>query len=84
MYEIERKIKEILEKSKCSLRDSDIKNASDFIVHGEYGVAFELICEQLYENDAVIEKELLNQIQDAACAMELKDASWEFLKRNTK
>ena len=79
MNDIEKEVKEILAKSKYGLTEADIDNASDFIAHGEYGVALELISEQLYENEARVDADLLDSVQKTAFSMGLDKSSWAFL-----
>lgn len=82
MSEIEKELKEILEKSRFGLTETDFNNANEFIKHGEYGVALELICDQLYENEAVINDALLNSIRGLANSMRLDNSCWDFLNES--
>lgn len=78
------KIDVFLSSTASGLTEVDIKNAKSFLKHGEYGVAFELICDQLYENDAILTSEHISEAQEIAELMELDEASWGFLKENVK
>tara|TARA_B100000700_G_C14802104_1_gene741100 strand:+ start:394 stop:648 length:255 start_codon:yes stop_codon:yes gene_type:complete len=84
MKELAGKINDFLGATASGLADSDIENAKSFLKHGEYGVAFELICEQLYENDALLTEEQISVAQEIAVMMELDDNSWSFLKENVQ
>lgn len=82
MKKIDEQIRNLLASATCGLSDSDVKNASEFIDHNEFGVAFELICDQLYENESQISSELIADISRIAKLMQLEDNSWSFLKEN--
>ncbi|MBR9729644.1 MafI family immunity protein [Shewanella intestini] len=82
MKNIDEQIRNLLASATCGLSDFDVKNASEFIDHNEFGVAFELICDQLYENESQISSELIADISRIAKLMQLEDNSWSFLKEN--
>lgn len=82
MKNIDEQIRNLLASTAYGLSDSDVKNASEFIEHNEFGVAFELICDQLYENESQISSELIGDISRIAKLMQLDDNSWSFLKEN--
>ncbi len=72
----------LLEHAAHGLTESDKRNAKVLIEAGEPGIAFELICTQLYENDAEISLDLLQEIRGLAAALQLEDSTWGFLERN--
>ncbi|WP_448550537.1 MafI family immunity protein [Thalassotalea fusca] len=82
MKELENKLVAFLKDVSNGLTESDVENAKDFINHSEYGVAFELICDQLYENDSILTADNLKSAQLLAEMMELDEKSWSFLKEN--
>lgn len=84
MKNLDKEMKALLAKTSYGLTESDINNASDFINHNEFGVAFELICDQLYENNTEISTELIGDISRIALLMQLPDSSWSFLNQNAK
>lgn len=84
MRAVEEKIKNLLTSAASGLSDADIKNASELIDHNEFGVAFELICDQLYENESQISSELINDISLIASSIGLDDNSWSFLKKSIR
>lgn len=71
-----------LESTTFGLTDSDINNAKSLLEHGEYGVAFELICDQLYEHDTPLERKHVDMAKKIANLMMLDDNSWDFLNNN--
>ncbi len=59
----------------------DVSEADLLTEHGEYGPAFELICEQLYEYLAgeQISEGLYSQIEELGRSMGVDESSWSFL-----
>ena len=77
-----------LRKSKLSLIDdvkdllpqTDINNAREMVEYNEFGVGFEIICEQLFENDIKISSNIYEKIVAIGKSMEMKETSWNFLE----
>ena len=80
MDNLSEQMKKLLKNASYGLSESDIKNTMDFINHGEFGIAFELVCDQLFENEAPISTELLNEIQYIGTTMNFDEQTWAFLK----
>lgn len=80
MRKLEGKLLSFLGEVSKHLTCSDIEDARSFIKHGEYGVAFELICDQLHENDSILTDENLKFAELLAEIMKLEEDSWVFLK----
>ena len=56
-----------------------IENIRDLVVDGEWGVALENLCVQLFEVDVIVEVDLLEEIKSLAKEMELPPDTWSFL-----
>lgn len=63
-----------------SLPAENIADARDLIDHGEYGVALELVCTQLYEYDVPVPTETYRLIEQCGRIMQMNEASWAFLE----
>lgn len=68
---IEKKFDMLLEILTGVLSEEDFYNAKELVYYGEYGVAIELICTQLYEYDKCIHIKEKNLIIDLIGDMEL-------------
>lgn len=62
------------------LGELDIKNAQDFIDHGEFGLAFDTIVVQMYEYDIEIDTDLYTLIETIATKMDLPLENYLFMK----
>ncbi|HDR1288230.1 TPA: MafI family immunity protein [Pasteurella multocida] len=65
------KIDMLLEILRGVLSEEDFHNAKELVYYGEYGVAIELICTQLYEYDKCIYIKEKNLIMDIINEMEV-------------
>ena len=81
---IEEKLNLLIKQLKPSLPEVTVIDAQDFVEHGEYGVALELICQQLFEFDCMISRELYNQIAEVASLMQMPSSTFDFLKGSTE
>ena len=79
---IEFRVRNLLASVSYGLTKIDILNAEEFLEHNEIGVAFELICDQLYENNSSVSPDIVCEISRLACEMELEENTWNFLKKN--
>ena len=78
---IERGICDVIRQSEIFLPKETLADAEDLVEHHEYGVALELICQQLYESDVKVSSDLYDQIGGLADSMELAPTTYQFLKR---
>ena len=62
------------------LPDSIIEDVKEYVDFREWGVAFNLLCEQLYEFDIAISESEWEQIENIGKALKLEDYSWIELK----
>ena len=77
---IEKLMRELIDSIKFLLPQSDVDNATEMIEHNEFGVGFNIICEQLYEHDIKISDEIYQKIIELGRKMELPDSEWILLK----
>ena len=49
-----RQVQRMIESAKISLPDDDYANAVSLMEHGEHELAFDLVCQQLYEVEAAL------------------------------
>jgi len=70
----------ILEAVKGDLTERDVQFARDFLEHNEWGLAFSLICTQLYEYGVTINSEFYIQIENAGRQMSIPPEEWEMLR----
>jgi hypothetical protein len=61
------------------LPDRDRENANMFLENGEWGLALETLCGQLYENDVSISAAVYEGIRDAGTEMGMDDSTWTYL-----
>ena len=62
------------------LPQANIGAAEDLISHGEYGVALELICTEVYEYDVPVTADTFRTIEQCGQRMQLDESSWSFLR----
>ena len=67
----------ILRNLECFLTKADIDEAQEYIEHDECGVAIELICGALVEDQKVIPLEIYIKINEVGMDMELDKRGWE-------
>lgn len=61
------------------LTDKDVENAQELIDVGEWSLALELICDQLYEHEAFVPSDLFTIISEAGRFMGLDEKRWSEL-----
>ena len=66
------------------LPQNDIENALEMIEHNEFGIGFEIICEQLFEHDAKIPPDIYKKIAAIGRSMKLAETKWIFLEKLIK
>ena len=57
-----------------------IEEATSLLNNREYGVAYELVCEHLYENGLPISRDIYSLAETAGREMELDPKSWQFIE----
>ncbi len=78
-HSIERKLSELLHEIEDVLPSSDIENSRELISHAEFGVAFELVCDQLYENDITLNESTFLLLNEIGISLDIPSARWEIL-----
>jgi hypothetical protein len=61
------------------LKDNIHEDIRDLIVHGEWGIALENLCQQLYEYDVAVPPNSLTEIKKLTEQMQLPSKTWSFL-----
>lgn len=77
--ELEALIASIIDESARLLPEDTIDDARCYLNSREYGVAFELICDQLYEAHATVTPDLFKLVEKAAKQMGMDDKNWKFV-----
>lgn len=80
MNDIEQQVRVVLEQLKGLLRDEDHKSATEENAAGEWGIAFETICAQLYEFEIRIPRDAYMRIQTIGATMGMSTATWQMLE----
>ena len=70
----------ILDAVQCHLAQKDRDSIVELIQVGEWGIALENICTQLYEYEAPVSWVTYQQIKKCGERMKLSAHSWEFLR----
>lgn len=62
------------------LSEEDRENVIEYVEYNEFGVAYELLCTQLYEFDIKISIEDYELIKQIGKRMKLEPSEWTYLK----
>ena len=62
------------------LKENDLKNAKDYLIHNEFGLCFDTLITQLYEYDIEIDVDLYESIDKIGKKMSLDQDSYSFMK----
>jgi len=81
---IEKELISLIKKFKARLSKDDYKNAIEFAEHREWGVSYELLCEQLYEFEVDIEVDEYSEIKVLGKKMDIDEMYWNNLKQLIK
>lgn len=58
----------------------DKNNIIMFLENGEWGMAFDSLCSQIYENDIGITEDFYKEVEMIASKMKIDSTEWAFLK----
>ena len=78
---LEKKTRELFDMTKSNLSQVDIDEITDYITHGECGVAYDHICVQLYEYNIPISKKTYTLIDEIGKYLEYKESEWVYLQK---
>lgn len=76
---IERRLRRIVRTLNERLPEEDVDHILEFLEVGEWGLAFETLCTQLYEYDIAVPAPILAELADLGKAMKLDPELWEIL-----
>jgi hypothetical protein len=78
--QIEKMLREALAKLAGILPDRDFQNALQNVDAGEPEVAFDVICQQLFEHDIPVPKHAYMQLIQVGRVLELPEQNWAILQ----
>lgn len=78
MKNIEEEFLFLLKKLSGKISQSDVENVTELIEHQECGVALEILCSQLFENEAKINHEEFNAIRELSELLEVDISTYQF------
>jgi hypothetical protein len=78
--EIQQQVRAVLEQLKGLLREQDYHSAMESNDAGEWGIAFETICAQLYEYEIRIPRAIYMRLQAIGAAMGMPAKTWQILE----
>ena len=59
---------------------SEVQDIWEYIDYDEPGLAFEMLCTQLYERDAGVDAEVVARLKELGSAMRLEPRAWQILR----
>lgn len=74
------KLTQALDEVINKLPEIDIKNIAEFIEHNEFGVAYELLCVQVYEYEVEISEGFYEELFFCGKSMQIDPVYYEPLK----
>jgi hypothetical protein len=77
---IEERALAALERFRASLPPQDFEGVRDLIVHREWGLGLEVLCEQLYEHGIAVDHASFRAIRELAEEMDMPAQTWDFLE----
>jgi hypothetical protein len=79
--DLELAIRELIDNAKLlGARDEDIRNALEFLPVDEFGVAWELIVDQIYEYQIPIDRDFYDLAETIAKKMKFPEERYSFLR----
>ncbi len=72
-------LRKILDDSRSKLTDQNIEFITELIDAGEWGLALEVTCEQLYEYDMKVDPDLYELMDSTGKLMKMDSSKWDFL-----
>jgi hypothetical protein len=65
---------------RLGLTKQDAKNATDFVIHREWGIAFDVVVSQVYEYDIQVNQAFVDSVFRIARLLELPDEEYLYIK----
>lgn len=75
------KLFELLNETTKTLPSNDVRNITEFIENGEWGLAYEILCIQLYEYDIQISRGFYEKISSLGKSIGIQSSIWLPLKK---
>ncbi|MBX9652684.1 MafI family immunity protein [bacterium] len=79
--QINSRILELIALFELQLPYEHIEGMRDFLKHGEYGIAFEILCENLFEYDVSVDQKYIELIDQLGTTMGIDPSYWTRLKQ---
>lgn len=76
---IEKELHQILDEFQGKLPEVDVTKIREFIDAREWGVGFDILCEQLFEYEIEVPKEVFKRIGGVGRFMQIDAKTWEIL-----
>lgn len=80
MLTVEERILSLLASLSSRVPADIIDRARAEVEYGEYGVAFESLCENVFEVDARLTRSHLREFEDLAAHLGIEDERWDFVR----
>ncbi|WP_350274872.1 MafI family immunity protein [Kribbella sp. HUAS MG21] len=78
--ELNGKLRRVVPELAPGLPVSEVQDICEYVDHDEPGLAFEMLCTQLYEHDAGIRSETVARLAELGVAMGLDPRQWQMLR----
>ncbi|PKL34703.1 MAG: hypothetical protein CVV45_01890 [Spirochaetae bacterium HGW-Spirochaetae-10] len=66
------------------LPKADRDNVTMFLEGGEWGLAFDSLCHQIFENDITIGENFYARAASIASSMQIENSEWAFLRKQVR
>jgi hypothetical protein len=66
---------------KSQISNDAVELIHEFIIYGEWGLAYETICDQIYENDIQISQLIFDRILETGKLMHIDKSVWTPLEK---
>ena len=68
----------------ANLPQADRDNVIMFLEAGEWGLAFDSLCHQIFENDITIGENFYARAASIASSMQIENSEWAFLRKQVR
>ena len=73
------RVRELISTVTGDLTEQDVANAMELVEDNEWGIAFDLVCTQLYEYEKTVPEAVFHEIVKLGRTMNLDESLWEGL-----